>query len=110
MATAQVAGPAVQLQTLDGDAPKDNLGAEHTQSPLRLSDAKEEDETLPSNVRDSKQRWNHPRKNMLKVFAAFISFSIIGANDGAYGVKLWPEALSLFNLRWLCVLSHWSLM
>ena len=34
------------------------------------------------------QQWNRPRINMWRVFATFVSFILMGANDAAYGV--WP--------------------
>lgn len=47
------------------------------------------------NVTGTKQRWNHPQRNMWKVFAAFICFSVVGANDGAYGVNSLPHPIRL---------------
>jgi hypothetical protein len=42
-------------------------------------------ETLSSKV--TKERWNHPRSNILKTLATFWSFLVMGANDSAYGVS-----------------------
>lgn len=34
-------------------------------------------------------RWNQPRSNIPKVFAAFWTFIVMGCNDAVYGVSLW---------------------
>ncbi|KAI0595207.1 MFS general substrate transporter [Biscogniauxia sp. FL1348] len=33
------------------------------------------------------QRWNYPRRNVPKVAACFWSFTVMGANDAAYGIQ-----------------------
>lgn len=33
-------------------------------------------------------QWNHPRINIWRTLTAFLGFFILGAHDGAYGVKL----------------------
>ena len=99
MATSPSANASVQLQILSGDGPKDNLGNEPAHLPPSLSSAKVEDENPQSNITETKQQWNRPPRNMWKVFAAFICFSIVGANDGAYGVMLCPRSTSYFDLR-----------
>lgn len=59
---------------------------------LSLSQGPDEDpiETLPSptTATEKRQRWNNPRVNMWRTFAAFWSFFIMGANDAAYGALL----------------------
>lgn len=94
MATPSSASPAIPLQTLSADASNGNA-----HPPASLSAPKEEDENAQSSVTGTKERWNHPPRNMWKVFAAFISFSVVGANDGSYGVKFWPRFTHLLDLR-----------
>lgn len=33
------------------------------------------------------EKWNEPRTNVWRILATFYSFIIVGANDGAYGVR-----------------------
>lgn len=33
------------------------------------------------------EKWNKPRVNLWRVLATFHSFIVVGANDGAYGVR-----------------------
>jgi hypothetical protein len=48
------------------------------------------DGTLPSptTATEEVQKWNYPRKNMFRTFAAFWGFIIMGANDAAVGVRI----------------------
>lgn len=39
----------------------------------------------PSTAVQALQRWNLPRSNVVRVFAAFYAFLIVGMNDAAYG-------------------------
>jgi hypothetical protein len=41
----------------------------------------------PSTAVHALQKWNSPRINMWRVFAAFWSFLVLGMNDGSYGVR-----------------------
>lgn len=34
-----------------------------------------------------KQKWNDPPINRWRLLATFISFTVVGANDGVYGVS-----------------------
>jgi hypothetical protein len=45
----------------------------------------------PTTATEELQRWNYPKKNMFRTFAAFWGFIIMGANDAAVGVCLMPE-------------------
>lgn len=42
----------------------------------------------PTTVSEIVEKWNHPRSNISRVFAAFFSLLVMGANDAAYGVCL----------------------
>lgn len=35
----------------------------------------------------AKQKWNEPAINKWRILVTFISFAIVGANDGVYGVS-----------------------
>jgi hypothetical protein len=41
--------------------------------------------TDPNIVREL-ERWNHPRINIYRTLCTYLSFAVLGANDGAYGV------------------------
>lgn len=36
---------------------------------------------------DAQEKWNDPPINVWRVLAAYYSFVVVGANDGAYGVS-----------------------
>lgn len=42
----------------------------------------------PTTAVEALQRWNHPRTNTYRSFAAFWGFIVMGMNDAAYGVGL----------------------
>ncbi|KAB8237178.1 putative MFS transporter [Aspergillus alliaceus] len=48
------------------------------------------------------ERWNHPRRNILKTLATFWSFLVMGANDAAYG-PLIPYLEKYYNLSYTVV-------
>lgn len=50
---------------------------------------------------DTQEKWNDPPINVWRVLAAYYSFIVVGANDGAYGV-------SRKSMRELSVLTHRS--
>jgi hypothetical protein len=60
---------------------------EQKTNPVDLQDA-----TPPNTAVEVQQKWNSPRINMLRVFATFWSFFVVGMNDGSYGVT--PPLLS----------------
>lgn len=39
------------------------------------------------------ERWNTPRLNLWRTLAAFWSFIVMGSNDAAYGVNIYPTPL-----------------
>lgn len=53
-------------------------------------------EELPSPITatETKERWNHPRVNLWRTLAAFLSFTLMGSNDAAYGVCTPHNSLS----------------
>ena len=53
----------------------------------RLSEANES-LTRPNSFSEQVQRWNSPRINVYRLFAAFWGFIIMGANDAVIGVRL----------------------
>jgi hypothetical protein len=54
---------------------------EQKTNPIDLQDV-----TPPNTAVEVLQKWNSPRINMLRVFATFWSFFVVGMNDGSYGV------------------------
>ncbi|KZF19392.1 MFS transporter [Xylona heveae TC161] len=42
----------------------------------------------PTNFVRARQRWNHPKSNISRVFSTFWSFVVMGANDAAYGALI----------------------
>ncbi|KAL2832503.1 major facilitator superfamily domain-containing protein [Aspergillus cavernicola] len=48
------------------------------------------------------ERWNHPRSNIVKTFATFWAFLVMGANDAAYG-PLIPYLESHYTLTYTTV-------
>ncbi|ETS81356.1 hypothetical protein PFICI_06358 [Pestalotiopsis fici W106-1] len=62
-----------------------------------------EPETSPNSVPPTTvQRWNHPRRNIVKIAACFWSFIVMGANDAAYGALI-HYIESYYNLSYLVV-------
>ncbi|KAI9724052.1 MAG: hypothetical protein M1812_000770 [Candelaria pacifica] len=61
-------------------------------------------ETLPppSAVVRSLARWNHPRGNMWRTFVTFLSFTVMGMNDAAYGALI-PYLQTYYNLRYIVI-------
>ena len=45
------------------------------------------DHQSPTTCVGRQERWNHPRINIARLFAAFYGFVIMGLNDAAYGVR-----------------------
>lgn len=41
----------------------------------------------PSTAVSVVERWNHPKANIYRTFAILFAFTIMGANDAAYGVS-----------------------
>ena len=76
--------PIVPLQTLDTTTGR----AVAAEGSLNQHQAHGIGDGIPTNYSQTKQQWNQPRRNMYKVFAAFIGFAIVGGNDGSYGVGL----------------------
>jgi hypothetical protein len=103
MSTLQSGGSSTCVVELDDmKAPQQEIHTK-TQTPSinrRLSrvesqrskivrDEDDADGSLPSptTATDEIQKWNYPRKNMFRTFAAFWGFIIMGANDAAVGVR-----------------------
>jgi hypothetical protein len=42
----------------------------------------------PSTTVSVIERWNNPKVNLYRTFATLFAFTIMGANDAAYGVRL----------------------
>ncbi|KAK5948490.1 hypothetical protein OHC33_010524 [Knufia fluminis] len=65
-----------------------------------------EEATLPSpttaNTTPQLQRWNHPRTNVYRVLATFWCFTILGANDAAYGALI-PYLETYYNVDYLTI-------
>lgn len=69
------AGPSRPPRTLESSLQLDNSTTQDVISPL----------PAPTTVSQPLERWNQPRSNMLRVFAAFWSLLVMGMNDAAYG-------------------------
>lgn len=80
--------------------------AKHSSSPvarpLKRNDtddsqnANDRNESLPSPTTASQEiveRWNYPKMNIARTFAAFWGFVVMGMNDATYGVSIQKEAL-----------------
>jgi fucose permease len=48
------------------------------------------------------QKWNNPRINMLRVFATFYSFIILGLNDAAYGALI-PYLEEYYKISYIVI-------
>ncbi|KAA8650184.1 putative MFS transporter [Aspergillus tanneri] len=66
-----------------------------------VPDTDPEQECLSTNAVEE-EKWNHPRSNVFKVLATFLSFLVMGANDAAYG-PLIPYLESYYNLSYTIV-------
>ena len=82
--------PIAPLQTLDPSTSR-AIAAEDS---LHQHQAHGVGDDIPANYTQTKQQWSQPRRNMYKVFAAFIGFAIVGGNDGSYGVLLLNRSTS----------------
>lgn len=56
----------------------------------------------PTTVSQPLERWNHPRSNTPRVFAAFWSLLVLGMNDAAYGAII-PYMGPYYNLSYTLV-------
>lgn len=56
----------------------------------------------PTTVSQALERWNHPRSNRPRVFAAFWSLLVMGMNDAAYGAII-PYMGPYYNLSYTLV-------
>jgi hypothetical protein len=65
------------------------LSRVESQNSRTIHDKYDADGTLPSptTATEELQKWNYPKKNMLRTFAAFWGFIVMGANDAAVGVS-----------------------
>jgi len=65
-----------------------------------------EEATLPSpttaNTAPQLQRWNYPRSNIFRVLATFWCFTILGANDAAYGALI-PYLEAYYNVDYITI-------
>ncbi|KAF2461202.1 major facilitator superfamily domain-containing protein [Lineolata rhizophorae] len=61
-------------------------------------------ETLPSPITSAEQpvRWNQPRINVFRTFAAFFSLFVLGANDAAYGALI-PYLEEYYDLSYTVI-------
>jgi len=71
-------------------------GVESDQIPVVTAEQGLQDLHVPALPVDALQRWNAPRANMWRTFAAFYSFLILGLAGSAYGVC--QEFLSACNI------------
>ena len=90
--------PIVPAQTLSKDAVSINRARPSSEGPGGLFGTRSSsgsgrrirnlDGALPppTTVTEIVEKWNHPRSNIARVFAAFFSLLVMGANDAAYGV------------------------
>jgi hypothetical protein len=101
MSTFQTSGSAtcvVELDKIKTPPPLQNkdtspivnrrLSQAESQKSRSLRDGINSNGSLPSptTATERLQKWNYPRKNMYRTFAAFWGFIIMGANDAAVGV------------------------
>ena len=56
----------------------------------------------PSTATPVLQKWNKPRTNMVRVFATFYSFIILGLNDAAYGALL-PYMEDYYHISYIVI-------
>ena len=89
-------GPAIELQSLSHGMRR---SADSNQRKLGTADLENIRENIapPDTAVDALQKWNSPRINMWRVFAAFFSFFIVGMNDGSYGVLFLSYFFSLLS-------------
>ena len=61
----------------------------------------------PSMTVSVTERWNHPKANVSRTLAVLFAFTIMGANDAAYGVSntALPYTWTLLTLRRLSFLT-----
>lgn len=81
-----------KTQTPNKPSPPQSVYSLGRRETPRASHDHDEDrqETLPSpttHVADQVQKWNYPRINVGRTMGMFLSFVVMGLNDGAYGVS-----------------------
>jgi hypothetical protein len=74
-ATGSALETAIELQTMS------NSPIENNNDPAYFL-------PQPSTTVSVVERWNNPKINMWRTFAAFFAFVIMGANDAAYGALI----------------------
>jgi len=86
----------------DGNLANDSKqyhGVESDQIPVVSAEQGIQDIHVPAPPADVLQRWNAPKANMWRTYAAFYSFLILGLAGSAYGVCLKATfALGMFIL------------
>ncbi|SLM40258.1 Major facilitator superfamily domain, general substrate transporter [Lasallia pustulata] len=60
------------------------------------------DHQSPTTCVGRQERWNHPRINIARLFAAFYGFVIMGLNDAAYGALI-PYLEIYYNLSYTVI-------
>ncbi|KAJ9667512.1 hypothetical protein H2201_002381 [Coniosporium apollinis] len=71
----------------------------------RASHDEDRQETLPSpttHVAEQVQKWNYPRINVGRTMGMFLSFTVMGLNDGAYGALI-PYLETYYHLTYTVV-------
>ena len=86
------AAPAFEMKSVPKSSHSNGILEQMKNGPINQEPSDSEkvrDQVSPPEAAvEAKQRWNHPRLNMWKVFATFFSFLVLGMNDGSYGVRL----------------------
>ncbi|KAE8155042.1 major facilitator superfamily domain-containing protein [Aspergillus avenaceus] len=73
-------------------------------------DRQEKSPTETSHVFPEAERWNYPKSNVLKTFATFWSFLVMGANDAAYGLETYYNlSYTIVSLVFLSPLGSYTL-
>ncbi|KAI5918749.1 MFS general substrate transporter [Camillea tinctor] len=93
----------IPLQTMHSPTSDPSPGCRLGDKPRSFIDDEPDSDPDPSAAAtEVVQRWNYPRTNVPKVAACFWSFTVMGANDAAYG-PLIPYIQAHYNLTYIVV-------
>ncbi|RYP24979.1 hypothetical protein DL765_000207 [Monosporascus sp. GIB2] len=92
--------PLPQAHRQSTDASRRSSSKDVPSSPDRESDMSPL--PPPNTAVDVMQSWNHPRSNIVRIAACFWSFTVMGANDAAYG-PLIPYIQEYYGLTYVVV-------
>ncbi|KAJ4297589.1 hypothetical protein N0V90_005482 [Kalmusia sp. IMI 367209] len=94
MASSSASQISIELQPI-GESSNDQVPIKDNTDPAEFL-------PQPSTTVNVIERWNHPKVNIWRTFATFFAFTLLGANDAAYGVMI-PYIEEFYHLSYIVV-------